>query len=173
MDVLILRLIHITAGAFWVGAVFTTVLFIQPTAMALGPAAAPFQAHLIRDRRFALAVLTSAAVTVAAGIWLLWITTDGLDVAIALEPAHLGFTVGGGVAILTFVLGASYVYPRTVRLARIVAGFLAEGRPPSPEEQAQLATMRGQLVRVGWLVLAGLAIATVAMATARYWPLVL
>jgi len=37
MDVLILRLIHIGAGAFWVGAVFLNVLFLQPTAMALGP----------------------------------------------------------------------------------------------------------------------------------------
>ena len=36
MDVLILRLIHIGAGAFWVGAVFTTFLFLQPTALALG-----------------------------------------------------------------------------------------------------------------------------------------
>jgi hypothetical protein len=173
MDVLILRLIHITAGAFWVGAVFTTVLFLQPTAMALGPGAAPFQAHLIRDRRFALAVVTSAAVTVAAGVWLLWISTDGLDPAIALDSAHLGFTVGGVAAILTFLLGASYVYPRTVRVARIVASFLADGRPPTAEEQGQLATMRGQLARVGWVVIAGLAVATIAMATARYWPLVL
>jgi hypothetical protein len=173
MDVLILRLIHITAGAFWVGAVFTTFLFLQPTALAIGPAAGPFQAHLIRDRRFALAVITSAAVAVAAGIWLLWITTDGLDPAIALDPSHLGFTVGGVVGILTFVLGASYVYPRTVRVARIVAGAIAEGRPPTADEQAQLATMRGQLASAGWIVVGGLAIAVVAMATARYWPLFL
>lgn len=173
MDVLILRLIHITAGAFWVGAVFTTVLFLQPTAMAIGPGAGPFQAHLIRNRRFALAVLTSAAITVAAGIWLLWISTNGLDPELALDPSRLGFTIGGVVAILTFVFGASYVYPRTVRVAGIVAGALADGRPPTADEQAQLATMRGQLTRAGWVVVTGLAIAVVAMATARYWPLVL
>ena len=173
MDVLILRLVHIGAGAFWTGAVFTTFVFLQPTALALGPSAAPFQAHLIRNRRFALVVLLSAAVTVAAGLWLLWITTDGLDPEIALAPSHLGFTLGGAVAVITFVLGASYVYPRTVRVARIVAGMLAEGRPPTAEEQALLATLRGQLGRAGWIVIAGLTIAVSAMATARYWPIVL
>jgi hypothetical protein len=173
VDVLILRLIHITAGAFWVGAVFTTVVFLQPTAMAIGPAAGPFQAHLIRTRRYALAVLVSAALTVGAGLWLLWISTDGLNPDVALDPSYLGFTLGGMVAIVTFAFGASYVYPRTVRIADIVAGFLAEGRPPSPDEQARLATMRGQLTRAGWVVVTGLAIAVAAMATARYWPLVL
>jgi hypothetical protein len=173
MDVLILRLIHIGAGLFWVGAVFTTVFFLQPTAMAVGPAASPFQAYLIRDRRYALAVLTSAAITVAAGIWLLWISTNGLDPDLALDSSRLGFTVGGVVAILTFAVGASYIYPRTVRLAGIVAGVLAEGRPPNPDEQAQLGMIRAQLTRAGWVVVTGLAIAVVAMATARYWPLVL
>jgi hypothetical protein len=172
MDVLILRLIHIGAGAFWVGAVFTTFVFLQPTALALGPSAAPFQAHLIRDRRFALVVLLSAAVTVVAGLWLLWITTDGLDLSIALDGSRLGFTVGGVAGILTFAVGASFVYPRTVRVARIVAGVLAEGRPPTAEEQASLATLRGQLGRAGWVVIAGLTVAVAAMATARYWPIV-
>ena len=36
MDVLVLRLIHIGAGAFWVGAVFTFFLFVQPAATASG-----------------------------------------------------------------------------------------------------------------------------------------
>ena len=171
MDVLILRLIHIGAGAFWVGAVFTTVLFLQPTAMAIGPAAGPFQAHLVRNRRFALVVIVSAALTVGAGIWLLWITTNGLDPDIALAPSRIGFTIGGVVAILTFAFGASYVYPRTVRVAGIVAGILAEGRPPTSDEQSQLATARAQLTSAGWVVLAGLAVAVIAMATARYWPL--
>ncbi len=173
MDVLILRLLHIGAGVFWVGAVFTTVLFLQPTAIALGPAAGPFQAHLVRNRRYALATLIAAAITVGAGVWLLWITTNGLDPDVALDASRLGFTLGGVVAILTFAFGSTYVYPRTVRIARIIAGALSEGRPPSPEEQAQLGTMRGQLLTAGWVVVTGLAIAVIAMATARYWPVFL
>ena len=42
----VLRIVHILAGVFWVGAVFTTILFLQPTARDVGPAAGPFMAHL-------------------------------------------------------------------------------------------------------------------------------
>ena len=173
MDVLILRLIHIVAGAFWVGAVFSTVLFLQPTAAAVGPSAGPFQVHLVRSRRFPDVIILSAIVTVLAGIWLLWITTNGLDWSLALDESRLGFTIGGIAGILTLAFGGSYVYPRTKRVANVVAGIMAAARPPTAEEQAQLGALRTQLTTAGWWVIAGLAIAVICMATARYWSLVL
>lgn len=173
MDVLILRLIHIVAGSFWVGAVFTNAFFLLPTAVALGPEAAKFQYHLGRQRHFSRVILASAATTVLAGIWLLWITTDGLDPDLMFRTPNLGFTVGGVAAILTFALGSTYVYPRTERVIRIMSGAMSEGRGPSPDEQARLGRLRGELVRAGWVVVVGLSISIASMATARYWSVVL
>jgi uncharacterized membrane protein len=173
MDVLLLRLVHIAAGAFWVGAVFTNVLFIQRTAMALGPDAAKFQLHLIHDKRFPTWVLVSAATTVLAGLALLWLATDGFDAALLFAPARVGFTIGGVVAIVTFGVGSLYVFPRTERIAALMRSIAAAGRPPLPEEQGELLRTRGELLRAGWVVLAGVSLATVAMATARYWSVVL
>lgn len=173
VDVLILRLIHIGAGAFWVGAVFTNVLFLQPTAAALGPDGGRFSYHLARHRRFSKAILLSAATTTAAGIWLLWISTDGLDAERMLDVSRLGFTVGGIAAILTFALGSLYIYPRTERIVRIMRRAMGETRAPSSEEQAQLGRLRVELFRAGWVTVVGLGIATAAMATARYWAVVL
>jgi uncharacterized membrane protein len=173
MDVLILRLIHIVAGAFWVGAVFTNAFFLQPTAMALGPEAAKFQYHLGRHRHFSRVILASGATTVLAGIWLLWITTNGLDADLMFRTPGLGFTVGGVAAILTFTLGSTYVYPRTERVIRIMSGVMSEGRGPNAEEQARLGQLRGELIRAGWVVVVGLAIAIASMATARHWSAVL
>ena len=48
----VLRIVHILAGVFWVGAVVTTILFLQPTARDVGPAAGPFMAHLAGKRHF-------------------------------------------------------------------------------------------------------------------------
>jgi hypothetical protein len=42
----VLRIVHILAGVFWVGAALTTILFLQSTAREVGPAAGPFMAHL-------------------------------------------------------------------------------------------------------------------------------
>jgi hypothetical protein len=173
MDVLVLRLIHIGAGAFWVGAVFTFFLFVQPAAMAIGPDGARFTYQLIHHRRLPAIILSSAVVTVLAGIWLLVITSNGLDPDLLFDESRLGYTVGGLAAILTLGIGGLYVYPRTKVVERTIGGMLADGRPPTPEEQGTLARAGGESRRAGWLVLAGLVIAVASMATARLWGLVL
>jgi uncharacterized membrane protein len=173
VDVLILRLIHIGAGAFWVGAVFTNVLFLQPTAVALGPEGGRFSYHLARHRWFSRWVLIAAATTVLAGVVLLWTSTNGFDPELLFGPARVGFTVGGLIAILTFAFGALYVYPRTERVVRIMSDVMAAARAPAPEEQAQLARLRGELLRAGYVIVASITVATAAMATARYWSIVL
>ena len=43
---LVLRIVHILAGAFWVGSALTVFLFLQPAAREVGPAAGPFLTHL-------------------------------------------------------------------------------------------------------------------------------
>ena len=173
MDILVLRLIHIGAGAFWVGSVFTFFLFVQPAAMAVGPDATRFTYQLLHHGRFSLAVLGAAAVTVTAGILLLAITSNGFDPDVLFDTSRLGFTVGGTVAILTFAVGALYVFPRTRTVERTLGTLLAEGRPPTPDEQQLLARTSGEARRAGWVVIVGLAIAVLSMATARYWGLVL
>lgn len=173
MDVLVLRLIHIGAGSFWVGAVFTFFLFVQPAAVAAGPGAMGFTYQLIHHRRLPIVVLGSAATTVLAGIWLLVITSNGLDPDLLFDEARLGYTVGGLAAILTFGLGALYVFPRTQTIERTIGRLIAEARPPTPDEQQVLARAGRESRSAGWLVLIGLTVSVLAMATARLWGLVL
>jgi hypothetical protein len=77
------------------------------------------------------------------------------------------------VAIVTFAIGALYVYPRTQTVEHTIGRLLAEGRPPSPEEQQTLARVARESRAAGWAVIVGLVIAVVAMATARYWSLLI
>lgn len=169
MDVLVLRLIHIGAGSFWVGAVFTFFLFVQPAAVAAGPGAMSFTYQLIHHRRLPIVILGSAATTVLAGLWLLVITSNGLDPDLLFAEARLGYTMGGVAAILTFGLGALYVFPRTRMVERTVGRLIAEARPPTPDEQQILARVGRESRSAGWLVLIGLAVSVFAMATARLW----
>lgn len=173
MDILVLRLIHIGAGAFWVGAVFTFFLFVQPAAVAVGPEATRFTFELLHHRRLPVVILGAAVVTVLAGIWLLVITSNGLDPDLLFDASRLGYTVGGLVAIVTLAIGALYVFPRTRIVERTLGVLLAERRPPTPEEQKILARTGQESRRAGWVVLIGLAVSVAAMATARLWGLVL
>ena len=173
MDILVLRLFHIGAGAFWVGSVYAFFLYVQPTAAALGPDATRFMYHLVHHARMPVAILGSAIVTVIAGIWLLWITSNGLDPELLFGVSRLGYTVGGIAAILTLGVGGLYVFPRTRTVERVLGRMLAEARPPSPDEQQVLARTARESRLAGWVVLIGLAVAVLSMATARYWPVVL
>lgn len=173
MDVLVLRLIHIGFGVFWVGSVFTFFLFVQPAAMAAGPDATKFTYQLLHHRRFSFVILVTAATTVLAGIWLLVITSNGLDPELLFSVSRLGYTVGGVAAILTFGIGALYLFPRTTTVERTLGRLLDEGRPPTPDEQQTLARVGRENQRAGWVVLAGLVVAVVSMATASLWGLLL
>jgi uncharacterized membrane protein len=173
MDILVLRLIHIGAGVFWVGAVFAFFLFVQPAAMAVGPDATKFNYRLLHHHRFAEALLAAGATTIIAGILLLALTSNGFDPDLLFDASRLGYTVGGVVALIAFTIGAGYVFPRTKTVERTLGTVLAEGRPPTPDEQQLLARTAQEARRAGWLVLIGLALAVVAMATARLWGLVL
>jgi len=173
MDILLLRLIHIGTGAFWVGAVFTFFLFVQPAAVAIGPDATKFTYQLLHHRRLPAVILAAAVTTVLAGIWLLVITANGLDPDLLFDVSRLGYTVGGVAAILALGIGGIYVYPRTRVVERTIGRLVTEGRPPTPEEQQTLARVGGESRRAGWWVILGLTVAVVAMATARYWSVVL
>ena len=173
MDVLLLRLIHIGAGSFWVGSVFTFFLFVQPAAVAIGPEATKFTYQLIHHRRLPLVILGSAVTTVLAGILLLLITSNGLDPDLLFSESRLGYTVGGVAAILTLGVGALYVFPRTRTVERTMGHLIADARPPTPDEQQTLARAGRESRQAGWIVLAGLTVAVISMATAQLWGLVL
>ena len=65
-SMVILRVVHIVTGVIWVGSLFVVVVFVQPSAAALGPAGAPFMSEL-RRRRFVDVVFIDALLTIGAG----------------------------------------------------------------------------------------------------------
>ena len=173
MDILVLRLIHIVSGIFWVGAAITMFLFLQPTAEATAPEGQRFMLHLLRNRRFSEVVLGSALLTVGAGAILFWVDSNGLQLTWMSRPPGLGFTIGALAALVAVVLFMFIGYPTGRRLIAIGSRLEAERRPPSADEQQTLARSQALVKRVGMTVVVLLAVAAVAMATARYWVLVL
>ena len=169
MDILVLRLIHVASGAFWVGAVFSFFLFVSPTARALGPEGQRFVAHLISRQRFSNAILVAGIITVAAGLLLLWRTSNGFDLAVMSRPPVLGFAIGGASAIVALAIASGYIVPRVRRVERITRRLQGDGRPPTSDEEGELSRIAGEIQQAGTFVMATLAVAVGAMATARYW----
>ena len=172
MDILVLRLIHILAGAFWFGSALTMFLFLQPTAAATGPEGQKFMLHLLRNRRLSEVTLSAAVLTGAAGGILFWLDSSGLQMGWITQPQGLGFALGGVAGLAALLLFVFVGFPAGRHIIAIGSRLESERRPPTVDEQQALGRSQAVLKRVGRTVIVLLVIAAAAMSTARYWVLV-
>jgi hypothetical protein len=164
----VLRVVHILAGVFWVGAALTTLLFIQPTAREVGPAAAPFMMHLAGRKRLIDFVLGAAGLTVLAGLLMYWRVSDGFDPDWIGSAPGIALTVGALCAIAALAIGGSIVRPGIMASLAIGRQVAASGGGPTPEQGAQLQAIQRRSIAAGKAIVPLLVIAVVGMAAARY-----
>jgi len=77
--IIVLRLLHIFFGVFWGGAVFTAARFILPAAATSGAEGQRFMRRLMLEAGLTRAMIVSGAISVLAGLWLLWIDSAGFQ----------------------------------------------------------------------------------------------
>jgi uncharacterized membrane protein len=163
---IVLRVIHIASGIFWVGSATFLLVFVEPTVHALGPQGGPFMAHMARARRMPTIIAVSAVLTIAAGVWLYWRDTNGFDSDIVTTGPGIGFGVGGLAAIVAFFVGLILVRPRVERMGEL-GGAMASGTP-TPEQAQEMGALQGSLRSLSIFNEVLLLIAVVAMASARF-----
>jgi uncharacterized membrane protein len=168
---LVFRTLHILAAIAWAGAVFMVVLFLQPTAKAIGPAAGPFMRELLGTRKLIDRVVGLAWVTIIAGGFLYWhdLQLAG-DLGDFLGTAFgLWLTIGAIAALVAVGIGMVATRPMIVRSLALGAQIAQAGDQPPPElvQELQATQARGRTFAKWNLAL--ITIAAFAMATARYW----
>jgi hypothetical protein len=164
----VLRVVHILAGVFWVGAALTTILFLQPTAHEVGPAAGPFMAHLAGKKRLVDWVLRAAGLTILAGVLMYWRVSGGLDGDWIGSAEGLSVTIGALCGIAAFSLGLTVVKPTIMATLAIGREVAASGGTPTPEQGAKLQALQKRGKDVGQIIVPLLIVAVAAMAAARY-----
>ena len=166
--ILLLRLLHIVSGAFWVGTVITVVFFIEPSAKALDGEGERFLAHLAIRRRLALILAVAASTAIGAGAVMYWIDSDGLRLSWITTHTGLAFTVGGLAALSALAIAAIFLKPEVDRLTALEKhqlGAASVHEPVRVDEAYERRLRRWSLIQVSLLI-----IAISAMATARYIP---
>ena len=166
--VIILRVIHIAAGIFWVGGAFVLFLFIQPSVQELGPEGQRFMGHLVARKKLPMLITLSAIVTVLAGILLYWRASDGFDVDWISSGPGVAFTVGGLAAIATLALGLSITKPAVDRIGGLGKEIATTGGQPTPSQVSEMQRLQARLVLIGRVSMVLLTLAVVTMATARF-----
>jgi hypothetical protein len=168
---LVFRLIHIVAAIAWGGSLFLLVLYLQPSAKAIGPAAGPFMRELLGNRKLGLVILQLAGATIVAGGFLYWHDLDergGLGDFLG-SSFGLWLTIGAVAAIAAFLLGLLVTKPTMDRMLAAGARVAQGGDAPPPEAVQELAGLQARARSLAKVNLTLVTIAAVAMSTARYW----
>ena len=138
--------------------------YLEPTARALGPDGGKFMAYLVTTRKSSISIMIAAILTILAGLVLFSTRYGGAGMR---TTAGVAFAVGGLFGILAGVTGGM-VGASSSRLSKLGGEIAKQGKPPTPEQQAQLAALQGRLRTLGMATAILTSIALLLMATARY-----
>lgn len=167
-EILVLRLVHVTSGALWVGGIVLLSGFVMPALQQAGPAAAgPVMAGLIQRRAMTYMPVV-AGLAILSGFRLYWIMSDGFAAPYVESATGLTFLVAGIVATVAFIIGMAVTRPAMARVAALAQQLptMPEAARPPLQAEMQRLRARGRMASliVAWLVV----LAAAGMAIARY-----
>jgi uncharacterized membrane protein len=167
-EVIILRLIHVFGGVFWVGGMLVMGLFILPAVAGAGPAAGPVMAG-VNQRKFPLVMPIVALLTILSGLRLMMIDSANFGAGYFQSPVGRTFSTAGGLAILAFIFGMAMVRPAMMK-AMALGQQMAVASDDTARSRvgAELAATRRKGAIGNVIVLVLLTLAALGMATARY-----
>ena len=143
---LVFRVIHVMLAIAWGGALFLLVVFLQPTAKTIGPAAGPFMRELLAVRHLTDWLLRIAGGAIVAGGFLYWHDMQlfgGLGDFLG-TAFGLWLTIGALAAIVAVAIGSALTKPTLERSLAIGAQIAQAGDQPPPELVQELAGAPGQ-----------------------------
>jgi hypothetical protein len=166
MYMLILRLIHILSGIFWVGTAFFFVLFFEPVIKASGPAGGTIMGRLTLTR-FPMVMALASILTVVAGFLMFLVDSRGFQIDWISTLPGIALTTGSLAGILAFFVGLSVQMPASARMAAIQKEIQAAGKPPSPSQLEELNVLQDRIATASRWGAVLMVIAVIGMTSAR------
>jgi len=160
--VIVLRIIHILAGVFWVGGTLIMTFFIAPTIGATAESGQKFIGYLMNNLKFSQRMAAAAGLTILAGLILFGL--DASNSAWIRSGAGRGFSIGALFAIIGFVYGM-LVGNTSKSMAKLGSQFQSK---PTPEQTTQMQTLMKQQATYSKIGSATLIIAVLFMSISRY-----
>jgi uncharacterized membrane protein len=166
-ELIVLRVVHILGGIFWVGGALISTLFLVPALSTLGPTAGQVFAAL-QKRKMMTTMFASSVLSILSGLRLLWITSGGMSSAYLATPVGRTFAWSGAIALVAFLIGVLVARPSGMRMGQIGAQMASAPAEEKPALVAELERLRRRNGMASVTVTTLLVLATVGMAVARY-----
>jgi hypothetical protein len=165
-ELLVLRLVHVMGGIFWVGSGMFTTFFLLPSLGQVGPSAGQVMMQLQKRKLFVI-LPTVAVLTMLSGVRLMAIVSGGFSRAYFAAPMGKMYAVSGIAAIVAFLLSLIVARPASVRVANL-SQLLASDGASKERIAAELRALQRRAARSSVMATALLLFAAAGMAVARY-----
>lgn len=166
--IILLRLVHIVTGIFWVGAALMLTFFISPVAAALQESGKQFMTQLIQKTPFNKIIIITSLLSVSAGLALYWIDSNGFQSAWMSSGPGIGFGLGGVASLIGLHFGFQQ-NRRSTAMIKLGQQIQSQGQPPSETQLKSIQSLQDKLKTGGMLNAIFLLLASLLMATARFW----
>jgi uncharacterized membrane protein len=168
VEFLILRLVHVVCGVFWIGSGLYSTWFLVPAPTAAGPAIAGPVFGQLQKRHLFTVMPAVAVLTILSGLRLMMIVSANFSSAYFTTSSGLAFAVAGAAAVFAFLLTMFVSRPANIRAGKLSAllASAAESERAGLAHQRAAAQKRGTISTNIAMVL--LLISAAGMALARY-----
>ena len=167
--IMVLRVIHIFGGVFWVGFAFFNIGFLQPTVKATGAEGQKTMQYLTQKTRLLSTVYATATLTMLSGLIMYWILS-GFRLSFIFSGYGLVLTVGSIAGVIAWIYAVVVIRGIFNRMQTVGQEIQTQGSPPTPAQATQMQALVARLGKVGQVALVFLVIALLGMATAQYTP---
>jgi uncharacterized membrane protein len=129
--ILVLRVIHIFSGVFWVGFAFFNIGFLQPTVKATGAEGQKTMQYLTQKTRLLSTVYATATLTMLSGLTMYWILS-GFRLSFIGSGYGLVLTIGSIAGVIAWIYAVVVIRGIFNRMGAIGQQIQAQGGPASP-----------------------------------------
>jgi len=167
-EFIVLRLVHILSGIFWVGSGMYANFFLVPALRESPAVMGQVMAGLMRRRVFRV-IEIAAGLTILSGLRLIWIDSAGFSGSYFDTGTGNTFGIGGAAAIIAAVFNFGVGMP-AMRRAGAIASLLAASSDAAEKARLtqQVDRLRKRAGIAGTLAVSFGILAASAMAIARY-----
>ena len=165
---ILLRVTHVLFGVFWAGTAMFNAAFLIPAVRALGPAGGPVMQEIAGKRKLPVYFLVAGLLTVLSGFGLYWHDSQGFTNGFMRSRGGMTFGIGAVLALVAVFLGIFVVTPAAMRAGKLGAAIAAGGKPPTPEQAAEMQQLQATLGKMALVAAGLLTLTTIAMAVGRY-----
>jgi hypothetical protein len=117
---LVIRVLHILLGAFWLGTAVFGAWYLLPAVADAGPDGAKVVEALQR-RGWVAVTPVVAMLSIITGIWLYWRYTAGFSPDLSRSHAGMSFGIGGTCGVLAAVIGGAVLSRSLVKAGKLAA----------------------------------------------------